>query len=293
MGPLPKGYLENLRTGRETGPPAYPISPFQLWLTTVKTGRTRKLSMGETHMWFDVRFGPEGKQLLAYDGSDHNIALVDVNYGSYDFILPATLWKKATVWRNGFDWDSTGRYAYVSLGHGEPQSREAGIWQVDLTTGNRRRLTKTRYVSGVRAAPSGQWLAFTTFVRNTQTGEVTYPVHVASLPDFKARTITKCSPDDHLAWSRKRRPPRVLRRRPYLRLDSGHGQDGPNTRATEGAKSTILDRLNRFDRLRCGMSRNLDPQYRVGQARTPPHRRRSSGEHTRPVDIMVGPVTRV
>ncbi len=85
----------------------------------------------------------------------------------------------------------------------QPDSKESGIWRVDLKTGDRKHLTTTRLVGSLRAAPSGQWLAYTTFVRDAQTREITYLLHVASLPDFEVRTITRRSTDDHLAWSKK------------------------------------------------------------------------------------------
>ncbi len=97
MMPLPEGPLKPTLARLEAGQPVDMTSPFQLWHASVKTGRTRKLSMGDRCWWQYVRFSPDGKQLLAYDGSSRNVALVDVNSGWYDFILSATRWKKANV----------------------------------------------------------------------------------------------------------------------------------------------------------------------------------------------------
>jgi len=202
---VPPGYWREKIEDAVAGRIKEPLSSFQLWLGTAETGRTKKLLGSDMAIWQFPRFSRDGKKLLAYDASRSNIALIEVSSGEHRFLMPAISHNLAGVNRAGFDWDRSGSAAYVSVGyHLEKKTEQSGIWRVNLKNNSRKRLSTGVGAYTLSVSPSGQWLAYTICVRNQETQNVSWIIHIASLPDFKVRTISKRGTDRFVAWPKQK-----------------------------------------------------------------------------------------
>lgn len=181
-----------------------PEALFQVGVAAMSTGFAKQITHGNEFLWQYPRFSSQGRLLLCRDAYSLNVGILDVKWGWLGFLLPTDFWSLGHVYRFGYDWGPKGQYAYLSVGYDDGKvTKKSGIWRIDLGTGSKTRLSEEPGAYILFVSPSGQWLAYSVVVRKADTRDVSWRVHVASLPDFKVRTASEHATEWLTTWSKK------------------------------------------------------------------------------------------
>ena len=145
-------------------------SGYNVWLLHLDTGAMARLVRHPSEdLVGGPRLSPDGTRLLVRAGSPGNIAVAEVATQKCSFLLGQPQeGPRIALQPYGYDWAPDGKTAYISMYHPDPaglgyyssNTSGAGIWSIDVTTGERTLLTDDYEAYVLSTSPSGDYLAF-------------------------------------------------------------------------------------------------------------------------------------